>query len=218
MIVMAMVLGAMGPKPCRAADSPPLVVLLGDSIRMNYQATVKSELEGRASVWSPKDNCAHTAYSLQNLDRWLKESGGEPAIVHINVGLHDMFLNAKTGKTRHTLETYDRNLRALFGRLQERTKAKLVFALTTAVMEDRQAVSKGYGRVVRRNEDVDRFNARACSIAEEMGVEINDLNAFMKRVGVPRILRDDGIHLSPQGCSLLGREVAAQILARLPKN
>lgn len=213
---LVIMLGVVAPVAVRAADSAPRVILLGDSIRMNYQAAAKKELEGRAVVWSPKENCAHTAHTLANLDRWLKEAGGKPEVVHINVGLHDMFLNAKTGKTRHTLKTYDKNLRAIFRRLKERTDAKVVFALTTAVLEDRQAVSKGYGRVVRRNADVDRFNARAREIAAEMGVEINDLNAFMMRKGVSKILRDDGIHLSPEGCSMLGREVAAQISKRLP--
>ncbi len=199
--------------PLSAAEPALLVVLLGDSIRMNYQAAVKAELKGRADVWSPKDNCAHTAYTLQNLDRWLKEAGGKPAVVHINVGLHDMFLDAKSGRTRHTLETYDKNLRAIFAKLKEKTDARIIFALTTAVMEERQAVSKGYGRVVRRNEDVDRFNARAREIAEGMGIEVNDLNAFMKRNDPSRLLRDDGIHLSPEGCRIVGAEVASRILA-----
>ncbi len=198
-----------------AAAPRPLVILLGDSIRMNYQSVTKSSLKDEADVWSPKDNCAHTAYTLENLNRWLKEAGREPAVVHINVGLHDMFLNAKTGKTRHTLETYDQNLRAIFARLQDKTDARIIFALTSAVLEDRQAASKGYKRVVRRNEDVDRFNARAASIAREMGVGINDLNAFMKSNAPGKLLRDDGIHLSPAGMAAIGEQVARVISKEL---
>ena len=201
-----------------AADQPPLVILLGDSIRMNYQSATKSSLKNKAEVWSPKDNCAHTAYTLQNLERWLTEAGREPTVIHINVGLHDMFLNAKTGKTRHTLEVYDQNLRAIFAKLKARANARIIFALTSAVMEDRQAASKGYKRVVRRNEDVDRFNARAARIARETGVGINDLNAFMAKSGVEKVIREsDGIHLSPEGCEIMGREVARVIMEALKK-
>jgi lysophospholipase L1-like esterase len=197
-----------------AADQPPLVILLGDSIRMNYQKAVTEELRGKAEVWAPKENCAHTAFTLANLDKWL--TGRKPQVVHINVGLHDMYLSAKTGKTRHTIETYDKNLRAIFAKLDKLTNAKIIFALTTAVIEDRQAKSKGYKRVVRRNTDVDRFNSRARKIAKESGIAVNDLNAFMKENGPEKILRaSDGIHLSPEGCLSVGGKVADEITKRL---
>ncbi|MFT4690613.1 MAG: SGNH/GDSL hydrolase family protein [Verrucomicrobiia bacterium] len=181
---------------------------------MNYQKAAKAELEGEAEVWAPKENCAHTFFTLENLDKWLK--GRNPQVIHINVGLHDMFLSSKTGKTRHTLEVYAKNLRAIFTKLQDLTDARIIFALTTAVMEDRQAASKGYARVVRRNEDVDRFNAKAREIALEFKIAVNDLNTFMKQSGPEKILREsDGIHLSPEGCVAVGRVVAGSIVAQL---
>ena len=199
-----------------AADPKPLVVLLGDSIRMNYQQVVNDQLQDRARVWSPKDNCRHSAFALENLDRWLREAKGNPRVVHINIGLHDMFLHAKTGKTRHTLAVYEKNLRAIFTQLKKDKDTKIIFALTTAVIEDRQAKSKGYRRVVRRNTDVDRFNATAHEIAKEMNIQVNDLNTFMKRAGSAKILREsDGIHLSPEGCQLVGQEVARVITKAL---
>ncbi len=198
-------------------DSLPLVVLLGDSIRGNYQSTVRKALEGKAIISAPKDNCSHSAYTLENLERWL--SGAEKAeVIHINVGLHDMYLNAKTGKTRHTLEVYERNLRSIFKKLDELSDAKVIFALTTVVNEKQQAESEGYGRVVRRNEDVDTFNAKARSVADELGIAVNDLNKYMKKVGPEKILKpSDGIHLSPEGCELMGGEVARVILNTLSK-
>lgn len=198
--------------PVLGSAAEPLVILLGDSIRMNYQQVVKAELKDNARVWSPKDNCRHTAFVLENLDRWLGEAKGKPKVIHLNVGLHDMYLNAKTGKTRHTLAVYEKNLRAIFTKLQKDTNARIVFALTTAVIEERQAKSKGYRRVVRKNTDINRFNAQAREIAKEMNIELNDLNAFMQRTGSAKILREsDGIHLSPEGCQLIGREVARVI-------
>ncbi len=203
-----------------AADDAklPEVILLGDSIRMNYQAAATSELEGKAKVWSPKDNCQHTFYVIENLERWLAEAGGEPNVIHINVGLHDMFLDGKTGKPRHSLETYDKNLRTIFARLDELSDARVIFALTTVVNEKDQANSEGYKRVVRRNTDIDIYNKKAREVAEELGIEVNDLNQFMKTTGPENILRpSDGIHLSPQGCELMGKEVARVISGYLPE-
>jgi len=197
-----------GMQTCRAADSLPLVVLLGDSIRMNYQGVVKTSLAEKATVWSPKDNCRHTAYTLENLNKWL--SGKKPQVVHINIGLHDMFLS-KDGKTRHTLQTYSKNLREILSRLKESTNTKIIFATTTPVIEDRQAKSKGYKRVVRRNTDVNRFNAAAKRIATEAGVAVNDLNKVSQKVGTETVLREDGIHLSPKGNQVLGKHVAEMI-------
>lgn len=201
-----------GIQTCRAADSLPLVVLLGDSIRMNYQGVVRTSLAEKATVWSPKDNCRHTVYTLENLDKWL--SGKKPQVVHINIGLHDMFLS-NDGKTRHTLETYSKNLREILSRLKESTNAKIIFATTTPVIEDRQAKSKGYKRVVRRNTDVDRFNSAAKSIAAKASVTVNDLNKVSKEAGTETVLREDGIHLSPRGNQILGEHVAQQIVNAL---
>ena len=193
------------------------VVLLGDSIRMNYQKAVGEALAGKAEVWSPKDNCRHTAYMLENLARWL--DGQTPAVIHVNVGLHDMFLDANSGKPRHTLETYERNLRAIFEKFDELTDATVIFALTTMVDEKLQADSKAYGRVVRRNSDIRVYNAKAREVAKAMGVVVNDLNDFMKTAGPEKVLRpSDGIHLTPEGCSLIGDEVAKVILNYLPKS
>ena len=198
-------------------DSLPVVVLLGDSIRGNYQAAVRETLKGKAVVSAPKDNCSHTAYTLENLERWLSDAE-KPEVIHINAGLHDMYILEETGKTRHTLETYEKNLRAIFQKMDELSDAKIIFALTTAVNEKQQAESKGYGRVVRLNEDVNTFNAKARAIAEEMGIEVNDLNQFMKKVGPEKILNpSDGIHLSPEGCKLMGGEVARVILNALKR-
>lgn len=54
-------------------------------------------------------------------------------------------------------------------KLRQLTDAKIIFALTTPVIESRQAASEGYKRVVRREADVVKYNAKAAQIASEMG-------------------------------------------------
>ena len=39
----------------------PLIVLIGDSIRMGYQNHVASQLAGRAEVWAPKETAVTVA-------------------------------------------------------------------------------------------------------------------------------------------------------------
>ena len=68
--------------------SIPKVLLLGDSIRISYQALVAEKLEGKAEVVGPADNCQYSLFTLSSLDRWIGELG-QPDIVHWNNGLHD---------------------------------------------------------------------------------------------------------------------------------
>ena len=194
----------------------PVVILLGDSIRMNYQNVVVAELQGRATVWSPEENGQHTGFTLDNLEAWVK--GRNAAVVHINVGLHDMFLSAKTDQPRHSLDVYTANLQAIFEKLMTLTDATIVFALTTPVDEERQAVSETYGRVVRRSEDIVRYNVAATKVARAAEVQINDLFTFSNKVGANKVLRQtDGIHLSDEGLERVGKHVADVIQRVLDK-
>jgi len=127
-----------------------------------------------------------------------------------------MYLDSKTGLPRHSLERYEMNLRAIFEKLDQVSDATVIFALTTVVNETQQAGSEGYGRVVRRNRDIEIYNATARVVAKEMGVQVNDLYRFMKEADPSIILRpSDGIHLSAEGCEIMGREVARVILKKL---
>lgn len=188
----------------------PVVVLLGDSIRMNYENVVRTELTGKADVWSPKENCGHSAFTAKRIKGWVK--GRKAAVVHINCGLHDLFLNATTNAPRHSLDVYERNLRTIFGKLRKHTDAEIIFALTTAVDEKRQASSKSYGRVVRRAADVTTYNEKARQVAQEFNIRVNDLHSTMEQAGVAAMLGDDGVHLSPEGAQKLGKQVAECIV------
>lgn len=185
------------------------VVLLGDSIRMGYEKEVAKLLHPRATVWSPDENGRDTVHTLAELSNWLETR--QPDVLHLNVGLHDMLLMKSTNLPRHSLETYADNLRKIFSRIQELTDAEIIFATTTPVDEQRQVASKTYGRVVRRNEDVERYNAIATKIAREYDVHINELNHLANQNGVKNFLRDDGVHLSKSGNITAARHIAEVI-------
>jgi len=207
--------------PAMAGDAPagergkPLAMLLGDSIRMGYQKEVERNLAGKVEVWSPEENCEDTTFSLPRLEKWL--AGRKAAVIHVNWGLHDIFLNEKE-EPRRSVEAYAANLRKLFAKIKELDKdAVLVFALTTPVDEARQRTSKTYGRLVRRNSDVDAINAKAKEIAAEFGARIDDLHAPVAEEGVEVMLVDDGIHLNPKAASVLGAKVAKSVEDALAK-
>lgn len=186
----------------------PLVVLMGDSIRMGYQNVAIKELAGTAQVWSPKENCAHTVHTLANVEKWLDAK--TPALVHMNCGLHDMWRNGD-GSIRHPEEVYLKNLAAIFGKLKASApNAILVFALTTPVDQEQQKTS-GYGRIVRYNEDIPKYNAAAKALALEHGLQVNDLYSVVDERGTQELISPDGVHFKPAGCEALGKAVAAYI-------
>lgn len=183
----------------------PLVMLLGDSIRIGYQQVAIRELGGVAEVWVPQENCAHTAHTISRLDAWFE--GKSPDVVHINCGLHDM-MQLEEGGVRHSKDIYRENLNTIFTRLKEfAPKATRVFALTTPVDQDRQLVSEGYGRIVRYNKDVPEYNLVAKEVAEANGFLIDDLYSAVADVGTNDLIEDDGVHFKPEGYEVLGKAV-----------
>lgn len=194
-------------------DALPVVILLGDSIRMQYQAAVRAELNGKATVWAPEENCCHTAFVIPRLEKWVK--GRNAAVVHINVGLHDLFINKRTNRPRHSLDVYAANLRTIFAKLKELTHADIIFALTTPVDEKRQATSKTYGRVVRRNSEIAVYNQEATEVARASGIHVDDVHSVLQNAGVQAMISDDGVHLSPKAVRPVAKQVAHSVLAVL---
>ena len=189
--------------------SLPLVVLLGDSIRMYYQSAAVEKLKEKAVVWAPEENCNDSTFMLNNLDKWLGDK--KPAVIQLNCGLHDIFLSEK-GEYHHSFEVYVENLRKIFKNIKENHKDTLIiFALTTPVDEARQKTSKTYGRLVRRNSDVDKINSIAMEIAKEFNIPVNDLHAPIMNAGVENMLVEDGIHLKPEAAEKLAAQTAAMI-------
>lgn len=191
-----------------AADNRlPEAVLLGDSIRMSYQGDVRERLAGVARVWFPEENGCHTVHTLANLDKWLK--GHDPAVVHVNCGLHDMWLlDAKT--RRHSIAVYTATMRKVLEHLRATTAAKIILALTTPVDEAYQAGS-GYGRVVRYEADIPIYNQAAAEVARELGIGVDDLYTPLCEAGVKSVLGQDGVHLSKKGVGIAADTVAACI-------
>ena len=177
------------------------LVLIGDSIRMGYQATVRERLTS-VDIWSPEANGGDSANVLAHLDEWV--AAHSPQVVHLNCGLHDIKKPFDSGRAQIGLDEYRRHLRESFDRILS-TGARLVWASTTPVDEDLHHRNKGFDRFTA---DVDAYNSVALDLATAEDVPVNDLHAVIESAGRTHLLREDGVHFSEEGSQLLGDAVA----------
>lgn len=181
------------------ADRPglPRVLLLGDSISIGYTVDVRRLLEGKANVHRPAENCRHSGFGLEQLDKWL--GAGKWNVIHFNFGLHDLIV--REGPDQQVpLPQYEPNMRKLVGRLKQ-TAAKLIWCSTTPI-------PSGTGSRMQGEEM--RYNAVAAKIMKEMNVPVNDLHSF----ALPRLFSIQlpaNVHFTPQGSAELAAEVVAHI-------
>ena len=184
----------------------PKVVLVGDSIRMGYAPFVAKLLEGKATVVSAKPNGEDSSNVLKNLDEWVINE--KPAVVHLNAGLHDLKLTDKGHQV--PLGDYEKNLNTILDRIRKETKATIVFATTTPIIDKLHAERKaGFDRI---EADVQKYNAAAVSVMKQAGVPIDDLHALVETRGRDKVMGPDGTHYTQEGYEILAAAVTESIL------
>lgn len=188
------------------------VLLLGDSIRYGvppkiagYGGFVKEKLAGVANTYAPDDNCRFAQYTLRYIHNWAKEMDAASIdVIHWNNGLWDVLrLDGDEPLTPidmyvHMLERVWRMLRQLF------PNAKIIFALSTAVLEE-----KARPDFFRYNADIEAYNAAARARMEALGVEINDLYEITKDLGEE--YHADWVHFNDKGSLILADAVVKKI-------
>ena len=191
------------------------VFLIGDSIRFGsgdvspgYGVYVKEKLEGRANVYAPDENCRFAQYTLRYLHEWVEKCGVDGKsidVVHWNNGLWDVL--RLFGEEPFTpVDMYVEMLRRVHKRIRMLfPNARVIFALNTAVIED---MSKP--EFTRRNADIERYNAAALALMEELGVEVNDLYAVTKNMG--REMHADWVHYNEEGSRILAEKVIETVM------
>lgn len=179
------------------------IVLIGDSIRIGYEATVRSALEGTAEIWTPgKENGGTSRNVLEHLEEWMIQR--RPDIVHINAGLHDLRKEFNAPQSAVAIEEYIANLRTILTRMRE-AGTKVIWALTTPVNEQRHHATKPFDRF---EADVTAYNAAATAVCRELCIPTNDLYSLVMAGGRDQLLGRDGVHYTPDGYALLGCAVA----------
>jgi dienelactone hydrolase/lysophospholipase L1-like esterase len=215
-VICGLLLVSMVSIPAARADDPPgtglpKVVLIGDSIRLGYAPRVVERLAGKAVVVSPAANGGDSGNVLAHLDEWVIRQ--QPDVVHWNCGLHDLKRSRADGRHQVEIDRYVENLRRIVARIRGETKAALIFADTTPILDERHARRRGdFDRV---EADVRRYNEAATAIMGELGVPVHDLHWVVEQGGPGAMLGPDGTHETPEGYDRLAEAVADCVLRQL---
>ena len=187
------------------------VILIGDSIRMGYDKYIKASLEGEAEVFYPSENCRFATYVLRFVHEWKrKENWPEDAdLVHWNAGLWDLpeIMDDEPltpiEAYAYTIARIDKRLRQLF------PKAKIVFATSTAVQEE-----KYRGVFKRHNRVIEQYNEAAIRALANSDTVIDDLYAVTAHC--PDECHSDMTHYSTSaGIERVGGQVLSVISREL---
>ncbi len=204
---------AMAPATLHAGISPktapkddpklPRVLLIGDSISIDYTTYVRQALNGKVNLHRTRDNAGSTTNGLARLTEWLGD--GKWNVIYFNFGLHDLKLVGENGHVA-SLEEYEKNLDQIVQALKK-TGAKLIWASTTPVPNAKVTPP-------RRSEDVPLYNAVAKKVMDKNGVSVHDLYAF----ALPTLSKfqvKNNVHFNVEGYEALGKEVANRIESAL---
>lgn len=178
------------------------VILIGDSIRGQYQPFVTENLRGMADVSSPAPG-GTSRNVLAHLDQWAPNCPAD--VIHLNCGLHDVARFAEQNlQVQIPFAEYVANMRAIFTTITEQCRATLIWARTTPVIAEFHNLTKDRWRL---NADIANYNAAADALAHEFGLPIHDLHSIVMSSGPRNMLTEDGVHYNDAGAEMLGAAV-----------
>jgi len=164
----------------RVLDDPklPRVLVVGDSISMNYHEAAKSALAGKANYYRVEGNGGPSDRGVSAMELWLgdyTQQGLHWDVIQFNHGLHDLkqAYDAKTdswGDHQVSLEDYKMNLEKEIA-IMRKTGATLIWCTTTPVPNNSR------GPYARRKGEAAVFNKAAMEVINKHpDIFINDLH------------------------------------------
>ena len=178
------------------------IVLFGDSQRQAYCGYGKHveevlRKEGH-EVFQPEDNSRFSKYLLRQIVDFRKEIQ-DADIIHFNAGHWDVGVMFKSDNEPFTsLEEYLHNLRRIVAELKLITP-HLIFATTSPVKP---------GHKDETNEMIEKYNAAATKLMNELGVRVNDIYSVVLPLSGECILdAPDCIHQTEKGKIVQGEQV-----------
>lgn len=193
------------------------VHVVGDSISIHYGPYLEKYIRNKF-IYSRKEG------SEGNLDSPEGANGGDSSmvleylykcksesmhwdLVVINCGLHD--IKKIDGEYQISLNEYRKNLIEIFDTLKKLAR-QIVWVRTTPVIDEiHNSRKKEFGRY---NDDVERYNLTADTIANESNAGIIDLYSFTKSLGQFEIY-EDHVHFITEIRKLQAAFIAGHLLS-----
>lgn len=165
------------------------VLLLGDSIRMQYQPKVKERLKGRANVYGPVENGRWCGYTLNTLRFWIPQMP-DADIVHWNNGIWDIGDDYEEGHSFTSLAEYERDLGRTIRVLRRLISpdVKIIMATTTPWP-------------LHTLEKVEQYNEVLRTVAAREGIAVDDLYTAL-RPDYESLQLPDRTHLNEKGVDI----------------
>ena len=207
----------------RQGDDPalPRILVIGDSISMNYDASAKEALRGKANYHRIEANGGSTGRGVSSIDLWLGsywEKGFQWDVIQFNHGLHDLKQrgyekDAAWGDFAVNIEDYKKNLELEIQTLKK-TGAQLIWCTTTPVPADPE------GKATRKPDADLIFNKAAMEVmSKHPEIIINDLNKVVRSSAVfDEWRKGNNVHFKTTAeLSALGQSVASAVQQALDK-
>lgn len=186
------------------------LLLIGDSIRMGYDKSVKKTLENKVNVIFPDENCRFAAYVLRNFHEYFGNIKGEDIdVIHWNAGLWDC-LRLFEEEPHTPIEVYAYYIERICLRIKKLCpNAQVIFATSTKVLSEK--MSKDFKRY---NEEIEQYNAAAVNVVKKYGFQVNDLYALS--VTLPEEAHSDAVHYyTPAGTEAFTNQVLSFVVPAL---
>ena len=186
----------------------PLVMLCGDSIRLQYQSRVQEMLNGICDIVGPPENGRFTKYTLWGMHDWvLPYEDRGISVIHFNNGAWDMHFVTADNKPFTPAEEYAKDIYRLYNQMKSITD-QVIFATITPFKKEI------FGSA--RAELTQVYNQAALNILKDENVPITDLYTLV-RSDMDRYVSSDGCHLTDEGIEACAAAVSANIVKALQK-
>ena len=200
----------------RTTDDPklPRVLVVGDSISMNYEKAAKAALKGAANYHRNDGNCFSTYHGIAFMEYWLgdyTQKGLHLDVIQFNHGLHDLKQRSPGAKYAVPIEAYKKNLKKEI-EIMKKTGATLIWCSTTPVPNSRG------GRYGRQKGAEKVFNEAALEVMRQYPeIHINDLCKVVDESEVFDNWRKGGdVHFyRAEEQAVLGKAVADAVIQAL---
>ncbi len=179
------------------------IILIGDSVRMQYQPSVAGKLSDIATVSGPEENGRWSGYTLNSLRFWLPQLPS-PDLVQWNCGLWDMGDDYQEGRHFYPPDLYEETCHRICRVLRKITgkpELRIVIATTTPTLHSDHGDILLYNDVLRR-------------VAAEENAVINDLYDVVAP-NIAEMIGDDHIHLTQTGVEAVAEQTASVLRAVL---